>query len=140
MTKATPIHVYVAGPLTGSGLEHENVRRAIDVAHYLATNPEGIDCPPVMPFVPHLMAAQWAVVHPGLPAEFWLSMCFAWVEKCDAMVMIDGESPGTEREVALAKKLGLSVYDCESSPIEAARMFLKHSGKQAALAHARSHG
>lgn len=101
------IYVYVAGPLTGSGLEHENVRRAIDVAQALASYTYGGAS--LVPYVPHLMAAQWAVRYEE-HEDFWLDMCFAWVERCDTMIVIPGESPGTEKEIELAGRLGKKVH------------------------------
>lgn len=102
------IYVYVAGPLTGSGLEHENVRNAINVAHHVArmSIDERVQ---FVPFVPHLMAAQWGLMYRE-PEEFWLSMCFAWVARCDAMIVIAGVSPGTRKEVILARELGIPVF------------------------------
>ena len=102
------IYVYVAGPLTGSGMEHENVRRAIDVAHHIAGMSIG-ERVRFVPFVPHLMAAQWGLMYRE-PEEFWLSMCFAWVARCDAMIVIPGVSPGTKKEVTLARELGIPVF------------------------------
>jgi hypothetical protein len=42
--------------------------------------------------------------------ELWLEIDFAWVKKCDALIRLPGESSGADREVELARSLGIPVY------------------------------
>lgn len=92
-------YVYVAGPLTG-GDQDLNLRAAIHAASILRR--EGF-----IPFVPHL-CRTWHLVEPASYEE-WMRYDFAWVERCDAVVRLEGDSPGADREVELARSLGLPV-------------------------------
>lgn len=40
----------------------------------------------------------------------WLDMCFEQIKRCDALFRMDGFSPGADKEVELAKKLGIPVF------------------------------
>lgn len=94
-------YVYVSGPLT-IGDQAVNVRQAILAAEVL----RGAG---LAPFVPHL---TWLahIVSPA-PYETWMTDDFAWLEKCDALLRLPGESSGADRELALAMKLGLPVFE-----------------------------
>lgn len=91
--------VYVAGPLTGDQLV--NIRLAIDAADSLRR--EGF-----IPFVPHLNGL-WYFVYPN-DYEEWLRMDLLWLEKCDAVLRLDGDSKGADREVKHAKERGIPVF------------------------------
>lgn len=86
MTRPT---VYIAGPLT-LGDQKENVTKAIQAADlaYKA----GYD-----PFIPHLFVAWDALSEKDY--EEWLTICFRWVDRCDVVWRIPGESVGSDREV-----------------------------------------
>lgn len=93
--------VYVAGPIT-KGDQAVNVRRGIDAGHELMA--AGLH-----PFVPHL---SWFshFVH-ATDYEDWLAYDFAWLQRCDALVRLPGESAGADREAAEARRLGLPVFE-----------------------------
>lgn len=93
-------YVYVAGPLTKGPWSH-NQRAALDAAAQLAD----AGC---VPYVPHL-SVQWDTVHPR-GYEFWMEQCLAWVERCDVLLRLPGESPGADREVEHAKRHGMAVF------------------------------
>lgn len=93
-------HVYVAGPLTCGDLMG-NVRRAIEAADILRRRGYA-------PFCPHLNVLA-EVVCPA-PYEAWMDLDFAWLEKCDALVRLPGESPGADREVTFAEEHGIPVF------------------------------
>lgn len=95
------IFVYVAGPLSGPAISR-NVLAAIDTANFISELG-------AQPFVPHLFVL-WNFVHPRR-SEDWMALDFAWLEKCDALFRIPGDSPGADREVARARELGLPVFD-----------------------------
>ena len=101
--------VYLAGPLTPTverTLE-QNVQAAVDV--FLSLAHEGVHA-----FCPHLTAlAQGAF---DVPYERWMEMDFAFLERCDVVLMLEGweRSPGARRERDLAEALGKRViYDVE---------------------------
>lgn len=93
----TPV-VYVSGPYSSD--PEENTVRAIEVADVLAKAGYA-------PIVPHL-AHFWDKQIPG-DYEQWMKIDLAHVRKCDILVRIEGESEGADREVELAKELGIPV-------------------------------
>ena len=94
------MHVYVAGPFTGDELS--NIRGALNVAEKLRQVG-------AYPFVPHAHYAMWHLVHPG-EYEQWMAECLAWVERCDAIYRLPGDSPGADRELACAIEHGKRVF------------------------------
>jgi hypothetical protein len=94
------IRVYVAGPIS-LGDFILNIRRGIDAANDLKRLG-------FIPFCPFL-DAFWQLVH-HMDYEELLDQDFAWIEVCDAVFRMPGESPGADREVAHARKLGIPVY------------------------------
>ena len=93
------IYVYVAGPFTGD--QTVNTRLAIDAA-------ESLRRAGFIPFIPHL-SMFWYLIYPN-DYEVWLRMDLAWIEKCDAVLRLEGESRGADREVAHAKERGIQVF------------------------------
>ena len=62
-------------------------------------------------FIP--MCPHWTMLQHFLtPHEYedWLAFDFAWIRKCDAILRLPGESSGADREVALARDLGIPVF------------------------------
>ena len=94
------MRVYVAGPYS-KGVVAENVREAIRWADHL------LRCG-FTPFVPHL-THLWELVSPK-PYEEWLAYDFEWLVMCNAVLRLSGESPGADREVAEAERLGIPVF------------------------------
>lgn len=92
--------VYVAGPYTRPD-PAENVRRAVHAADEL----DLLGCHPVVPHLSHLH-------HLIAPRDYghWLERGLEELRSCDALVRLHGESPGADREVALALALGLPVF------------------------------
>jgi len=101
--------VYVASPYT-IGDVAMNVRRNIEAADQLAT--AGFAS-----FVP-LLSHLWHLIIPH-SYEFWIAHGLAWLERCDAVVRLPGESSGADAEVARALELGLPVYFSVKQCIEA---------------------
>jgi hypothetical protein len=97
---AMTTYCYVAGPLT-AGDPALNIRETCRIADILQNNG-------IVPFVPHL----YFLWHLTAPADYekWMRLCLAWVERCDALLRLPGESPGADREVAHAEKHGIKVY------------------------------
>jgi hypothetical protein len=101
------IHVYVAGPYTGD--EEANVARAIAAGDILLR--AGI-----APYVPHL-SHFWHQLHPH-GYEVWMDLDFSWVQRCDALLRLPGESKGADREVSIAHEHYKPVFFMESAVIE----------------------
>lgn len=49
------------------------------------------------------------VVHPR-PWEEWLSHCFDFIPNCDAILRLEGESRGADKEVLFAESIGIPVF------------------------------
>jgi nucleoside 2-deoxyribosyltransferase len=94
------IKVYLAGPLT-LGDRVENVRTAIVWAEYLAS--KGF-----APYVPHL-SHYWDRLFPR-EYKFWLDYDRHWLEACDCLLRIPGESPGANQEMQWAIEMGKPVF------------------------------
>jgi len=94
------MRVYIAGPYT-KGDVALNVRAAIDASHELMNMGYA-------PFVPHFSHFQH-MIHPR-EYEDWLTYDFVWVRQCEALVRLPGESADADREVELAKELGIPVF------------------------------
>ena len=96
-----PLRVYVAGPYS-KGVPDETFVRVIDAAERLSDAG-------YVPFVPHTMTFMWAIRHQR-PVDFWYDFDLRWLEVCDAIVRLPGESKGADAEVAHAVALKMPVY------------------------------
>lgn len=92
--------IYISSPYT-IGDQVANVRRQILVADKLL----GMGYIPFCPCLSHF----WHFVSPK-PWETWLEIDIAIIPKCDALLRLDGESKGADKEVALAKELGIPIF------------------------------
>lgn len=103
MTRRT--RVYVSGPLTSSGLETHNAREAITVAEELWQRG-------YQPFCPHL-TVLWGFLYPEKPHAEWIEMDKGWVDVCDILVRIPGQSKGADMEVEHAFSQNIPVFTLE---------------------------
>jgi hypothetical protein len=94
-------YVYVAGPLTKDPMA--GARNALRAGTQLRDAGLGL-----IVMVPHL-SIFWELLHPA-PYETWMAQDFAWIEKCDALLRLPGESKGTGREVMFARERGIPVF------------------------------
>ena len=94
------IKVFVCGPYT-LGDVAMNVRAAIEAADRLALMG-------FVPFIPHL-AHFWHLVSP-YSYTFWMDWDKEFLIICDALLRIPGESGGAEKEIEVAKSLGIPVF------------------------------
>ena len=94
-------YVYVAGPYTHPD-PVENTHNVIQVANQLIE--AGF-----VPFVPHINLV-WHLVTPK-PPEYWYEWDLEWLERCDCLLRLPGESSGADKEVERAKELGIPVFD-----------------------------
>lgn len=95
------MRVYIAGPYSG-GDWGENVKRAVDAAEEVYQ--AGHD-----PFIPHTMTALWSMLYPK-PDHEWLMFDLSWVDMCDALIRLEGESPGGDVEVKRAELKDIQTY------------------------------
>ena len=101
------MRIYVAGPYT-KGDTAINVRNAILAGDKLLELGH-------IPFVPHL-AHFWRFISPK-PWDVWMQIDRDWLDVCDAILRIPGESVGADLEVAEAKKMCLFIfYSLEDVP------------------------
>ena len=95
-----PIYIYVSGPYT-KGDVVLNIRKAIQVAEKILE----MGYIPYLPHTTHL----WHLASPHT-WEYWLALDLAWIEKCDGLLRISGESEGADLEVSKAKDLNKPVF------------------------------
>lgn len=94
------VKVYVAGPYTIGDVE-ENVSNAIAAANELADLG-------FAPFVPHLNH-YWHMMYPR-DYEFWTHLDMQWLQHCDIVLRLLGESNGADEEVKYATEHGIPVF------------------------------
>lgn len=92
--------IYVAGPYSGGDVV-QNVRKAVSVSVELRDRG-------LVPICPHLSMFAHYLCPRGY--EFWLEWDLTWLERCDALLRLPGDSPGADREIERAVELGLPVY------------------------------
>lgn len=96
-----PIRVYIAGPISG-GNAYMNCIAGIQVA-------EKLRLLGYIPFCPHLSYWWHQVTGCKTTHKEWLSYDLRWLELCDVVLRIPGESTGADMEVQYAKELGMPV-------------------------------
>jgi len=96
-----PLAVYVSGPYTADPVSC--TARAIDVGQVLLHAGHA-------PFVPHL-SHYWETLHHVNDCEFWMQIDLEWVRRSDVIIRIPGQSSGADREVELARELGIPVFE-----------------------------
>lgn len=94
------IKVYIASPYT-LGDVAVNVKRQMDTADELI----GAGFAPFVPLYSHFQH----MAHPRPYAE-WVRLDYEWLQVCDCVLRLDGESRGADDEVKLAEKLGLPIF------------------------------
>jgi hypothetical protein len=92
--------VYIASPYT-KGDVAMNVRNSILAA-------EQVRNAGLLPFCP-LLSHLWHCMSPH-PYEFWTEMDLEWLEVCDCILRLPGESAGADKEVVYMLKLRKPVF------------------------------
>ena len=103
--------VYVAGPYTPHNHEHNeciretemNVRRAIEVGNEIAKKGHYI-------FVPHWSHFSANAINGFHTPNWWYEQDNTFIEHWATALYYISHSFGADRELALAKKLGLKIY------------------------------
>lgn len=94
------IKVYIASPYT-KGDVAINVKAQLDCVNELMN----IGYAPFAPLYSHFQH----MAHPR-PYEDWLKVDLEWVEACDCLLRLEGESKGADGEVEHAKLLNMPVF------------------------------
>jgi hypothetical protein len=100
-----PLAIYVSGPYNLDPVQC--TARAIDVGQVLLHAGHA-------PFVPHL-SHYWETLHHPNDYEFWMQIDLEWVRRSDVIVRVPGQSSGADREVELARELGIPVFVWEDA-------------------------
>ena len=98
-----PTYCYLAGALTH---DKRNVFNYVRKAgkKYVKLAKAGF-----VPYSPHF-AILADISCGGLDYEDWLLLDFRWIDRCDALVRIEGPSSGADREVEYAKSKNIPTY------------------------------
>ncbi len=92
--------IYIAAPYT-NGDTGLNIKRVIACADRLCELG-------YTPFIPHL-AHLWHLISPK-SADFWCAYDLVWLDLCDAVLRLPGESQGADKEVRIAKEKFIPVF------------------------------
>lgn len=109
--------VYVAGPIA-SHPQHETNRALMLCREFIKT---GV----ILPFSPHT-SVLWDIVTP-MHYEQWMEYDLDVIRHMDALYRIDGESPGSDREVAFAQELGIPVFTQPDDLVKWARKWCERN-------------
>lgn len=93
--------VYVAGPISSDLVG--NARTAVNL--YI----EMLKADVVIPFCPHLSVLAEMMAGPT-DYEMWMAHDFEVIARCDALLRMDGDSPGADREIEHARSLDIPVF------------------------------
>lgn len=94
------VKVYIASAYT-IGDTAKNVKLQIDTADTLMT----LGFSPFVPLYSHFQH----MIHPR-PYEDWVTNDLVWVEVCDCVLRLPGESKGADGEVKYATELNIPVF------------------------------
>lgn len=89
--------LYLSGPFSADPVRCSRAAMLAATAIYRHTE--------FSPVVPHL-TLMWDLLTP-MSYEDWMTIDFAILARCHAITRLPGESPGAEREVEFAAKLGI---------------------------------
>ena len=92
--------IYIASPYT-KGDQAENVRRQLEVADKLMS----MGHTPFLPLLSHFQHLCFP-----RPYEDWMRVDLEWLYCCDALLRLDGESEGADREVEEAEAASMDIY------------------------------
>jgi hypothetical protein len=92
--------VYIAGPYTKGNIMN-NINQAVWIGNQL------LDMG-FIPFIPHLTGFWDLIISHDY--ETWMEYDLEWLKECDAVLRISGESIGADREVEIAKDMGMLIF------------------------------
>lgn len=94
------IKVFISSPYT-LGDQGRNVKIQMDCADELIK----MGCSPFIPLLFHFQD----MIHP-LEYDVWLKLTIDWMEVCDVILRLPGESKGADAEVERAKEMKKRVF------------------------------
>lgn len=97
------MRIYVAGPYSAK----DKHRVEVNVANAVACA-ENISRMGHTPFIPHLTHFWHKLFDHDY--EFWMQQDLQWLRLCDAVFRMPGVSNGADREVAVARTIGIPVF------------------------------
>ena len=97
-----PLKIYVAGPFT-KGPPVDNVRTALLAGRRLREKG-------YYPYVPHLSFFTEMLDLGPSDWGYWMDWHAPWLDACDAVFRVPGESPGADIEVERAQKAGKQIF------------------------------
>lgn len=106
--------VYIAGPMT-LGIREENIYRAVDAAETVWSMGFAPFCPQLSFYYDDIHHHTW---------EEWLAYDEFIISQCVAVVRIEGESKGADREVEFAREHNIPVFFTPS----AFEIWSRHNG------------
>jgi hypothetical protein len=103
-----PLKIYVSGPYTAEDghVVHDNVMRAVDVGLQLLQKGH-------FPYIPHLTHyVDQRARKKGICLQWndYLEWDEAYIDVCDALLYLGGDSKGAKRELDYAEKIGKMIY------------------------------
>lgn len=94
------VKVYIASPYT-EGDAAQNVRLQINFANKLMN--EGFY--PYTPLLSHFHHMIYERTY-----DDWMDHCMVWVDSCDCLLRVGGNSKGAEKEIEHAKDIGIPIF------------------------------
>ena len=91
--------IYLAAPYS-LGDREANVKRAIDAANHLMD---------LGAYVFNPLLSHYTDMAQSRPPEYWCQFGMVFLERCDILVWLDGESEGVRAEIARAEALDMPV-------------------------------
>ena len=95
------LKVYIASPYTRGDVS-ENIKRQFDATEKLYELGFNV-------YAPITQLHFQSLAHPH-NWNFWMSLCYEWIDSCDALLRIGGYSEGADMEVEYAKKKEIPVF------------------------------
>lgn len=92
------MRVYIAGPISSD--PEKNLEIALDVTNQVIDKGHN----PYMPNYNYYLEQKKSRDY-----ELWMKLDDEWLRQCDAIYRIPGESPGADREMKVAKEIGLLI-------------------------------
>ena len=92
--------IFISGPYTNGDVA-QNVKAAMDVSNELMNRG-------FAPYCPHL--THFLHMNHWQPYEKWLQLDCEYLVVCDALLRLDGQSIGADKEVILANEKGIPVF------------------------------
>lgn len=92
------MRIYLAGPISSN--PEKNLDIALDVSNQVIDKGHN----PYMPNYNYYLNAKKVRDY-----ELWMKLDDEWLRQCEAIYRIPGESPGADREMVVAREIGLLV-------------------------------